>query len=131
MFGSSSCTQWLPTELVHTQMIYVWLYVSFCNHQNRATLFTLFFFIQKLYSHTHLQKKFEFHQQICRSMYQINPPEIISLLYTTLWHHNYSNHVPEFPRQARLTVFFFSIDWISTLILKTDVFLEFLDGSVS
>lgn len=57
MLGSSSCTKWVPNGLFHTQMIYVWLYVSLGNHQNRASLFNLFFSCRSC-THTHTYKKY-------------------------------------------------------------------------
>lgn len=115
MSGSSSFTEWLPTEWVHIQMIYVWLYVSLGNHQNRASLFNLCFHTATILTHT-LTKKYlnfirfvdQYTRLILQKSYLYYIPYYDTIIIVTM--------CPEFPRRSRLIVFFFSTGCISTLI---------------
>lgn len=82
---------------------------------------TCFFLIQKLYIYIYtrmlIKKISKSHWQICRSMYHTNPSQNMSVIYIP--HYNtitIATMHPEFSRQSRLIIFFFSIGRIGILI---------------
>lgn len=71
-----------------------------------------------IYTHTYAHKKIsESHWQICRSMYHTNSSQNMSVTYIP--HYNtvtIATMYPEFSRQSRLIIFFFSIGRIGILM---------------